>query len=81
MMIKAALLAAVIAAGGVSGQVAELAEAAVYEKAESSVNEKDVQMCAKLVWGEARGCRSFFVLQRNYTGFSVQSQRFSDQYF
>lgn len=56
MMIKAALLAAVIAAGGVSGQVAELAEAAVYEKAESSVNEKDVEMCAKLVWGEARGC-------------------------
>lgn len=54
--IKAALLAAVIAAGGVSGQVAELAEAAVYEKAESNISEKDVQMCAKLVWGEARGC-------------------------
>lgn len=56
--IKAALLAVALVTGGISGQVAEKADAARYEKAEEQVLEENVRMCAKLIWGEARGVAS-----------------------
>lgn len=58
MNIKAAILAAAIAASGISGQVAEVTETAIYTQAQANITQQDIQLCAKLVWGEARGVGS-----------------------
>lgn len=58
MNIKAAILAVAILANGLTDHVPEIANVAIYAKAEANVTQRDIQLCARLVWGEARGIKS-----------------------
>ena len=58
MNIKAIILAVAIALTGLTGELPERAETIKYISAEKKVEEKDVILCARLLWGEARGVKS-----------------------
>lgn len=58
MNIKALMLAVMITFSGLSGGIQEQAEIIKYEAAERQIEKRDIELCARLLWGEARGVKS-----------------------
>lgn len=58
MKIKALMLAVMIALTGLTGDLTERAESIKYIAAEKKIEERDIILCARLLWGEARGVKS-----------------------
>lgn len=58
MNIKAIALAVMMVFSPLSEQMPQRAEIIKYEAAERQITERDVVLCAKLLWGEARGVKS-----------------------
>lgn len=58
MNIKALALAVMITFLGLSGGIQEQAEIIKYEAAERQIEKRDIELCARLLWGEARGVKS-----------------------